>query len=586
MAPFHPAGKQRSRGFVILWIGFLLFFPGLLNADPGGGKVLRLIFWQAPAMLNPHLSGSFKDWNASRITYEPLASFDRQGRLVPFLAAEIPSRENGLLSPDGRSVTWKLKPGIRWSDGKPFTAKDVLFTYRFVTNPRTRADSVYNYSNIDRVEMLDRLTVRIRFKTPTACWHEAFVGRNVILPRHIFADWNNAKAHEAPANKAPVGTGPYRLVRYNPEEMLMIGDDIVNMVKIGYEPNPYYRDPEKPGFDRIVIWGGGDEQDAAQSVLVDGSRDFAWNLQMDAGVLSEMEARGKGRLLILMGPDVEYINLNKSDPHRSTENGERSSIRFDHPFFADKQVRQAFAHAIDRKRIAALYGRTGRPTTNIIVSPPKYRSPHTADLYRFDLDRAARLLDAAGWRDTDGDGIRDKDGIKMRVLFQTSMNAVRQQTQNIVKQTLNAIGVEVELKYIDSSVFFYNLDPSSVNSVWHFYADMQEYYTGNRSPDPQNFLKGMTCAKIPQKANNWQGLNISRWCNPQYDAMYQQLKCELDLQKRKALIIAMNDLAVADVAAIPLVNRAMVNAVGNDLTGIELTPWDSVTWKIVEWERR
>src|SRR5215207_25163 len=96
---------------------------------------LRLLLWQAPTTLNPHLAPGVKDQTASRISYEPLASFSQAGELIPFLAGEIPSLKNGGVAPDGKSVTWKLKQGVKWSDGQPFTAKDVLFTYKYVTNP-------------------------------------------------------------------------------------------------------------------------------------------------------------------------------------------------------------------------------------------------------------------------------------------------------------------------------------------------------------------------------------------------------------------------------------------------------------------
>ena len=103
-------------------------------------------------MLNPHLTSGFKDMNAARMTYEPLASFDAEGNLVPFLAAEIPSLDNGGVAADGRSITWKLKPDVFWSDGHPFTADDVAFTYEFITNPDIKAVTTGNYDVIESVE--------------------------------------------------------------------------------------------------------------------------------------------------------------------------------------------------------------------------------------------------------------------------------------------------------------------------------------------------------------------------------------------------------------------------------------------------
>ncbi|HZG39972.1 MAG TPA: ABC transporter substrate-binding protein, partial [Nodosilinea sp.] len=106
---------------------------------------LRLLYWQAPTILNPHFSSGFKDSEASRITLEPLASFDAEGNMVLFLAAEEPSLDNGGVAADGTSVTWKLKEGITWSDGTPFTAEDVVFTYEFIVNPEVATVNAGTY---------------------------------------------------------------------------------------------------------------------------------------------------------------------------------------------------------------------------------------------------------------------------------------------------------------------------------------------------------------------------------------------------------------------------------------------------------
>ena len=108
----------------------------------GGGGPLKLLLWQAPTLLNPHFAVGTKDQEACRLFYEPLAGWDKEGNLVPILAAEIPSKENGGLAADGLSVIWKLKPGVKWHDGKPFTADDVVFNWEYANNPETSAVSI------------------------------------------------------------------------------------------------------------------------------------------------------------------------------------------------------------------------------------------------------------------------------------------------------------------------------------------------------------------------------------------------------------------------------------------------------------
>src|SRR5262245_53412967 len=186
-------------------LGALCAVLGMLTAaaataaEAPDKNVLRLLLWQAPTTLNPHFADGIKDQTASRIVYEPLASFDREGNLVPFLAAEIPSLENGEIASDGRSVTWKLKRGVKWSDGEPFTAKDVVFTFKFITNPEVKSTSRESYKLVEGVEAIDDYTVRVTFKDVDPSWYLPFVGaKGMIIPEHVFAAFNNSGAETAP----------------------------------------------------------------------------------------------------------------------------------------------------------------------------------------------------------------------------------------------------------------------------------------------------------------------------------------------------------------------------------------------------
>lgn len=535
--------------------------------------LLKLLYWQAPTILNPHLSPGSKDFEGSRITYEPLASFDENAQLIPFLAAEIPSIENGGLAKDGKSVTWKLKQDVKWSDGTPFTADDVVFTYQYLSNPAVAATTTGNYEAVKSVEAVDKYTVKINFHDKNPAWSLPFVGLNgMILPRHIFAKYNGANAREAPANLQPIGTGPYRVVQFKP------GDIII------YEPNPFFREAGKPFFKRVELKGGGDATSAARAVLQTQDADFAWNLLVEAPILKQLESAGKGQVRVSKGSFVERILLNQTDPNQQTSEGERSSLKFPHPFFRDKKVRQAFNYAIDRETIVKqLYGVTATPTANILVAPESYASPNNK--LEFNLEKAAALLQEAGWKDSNGNGILDKDGVELSVLFQTSVNPLRQKIQEIVKQNLTSLGVKVELKSIDPSILFSG-DPANPDTINRFQADMQMFSSGNSNPDPGAYMKNWTCDEIPTKQNNWSKQNYARYCNPEYDKLWKQSTTELDTQKRQQLFIKMNDLLIQDAVVIPLVARAEVDGISNRLAGVELTPWDTKTWNIKEWKRK
>jgi peptide/nickel transport system substrate-binding protein len=552
----------------------------------GAGDTVRLYFWQAPTIVNPHLSPGTKDLSASRISYEPLASFDKDGTMVPFLAAEIPSRENGGVAADGRSVTWKLKKDVKWCDGKSFTANDVLFTYEYATNPKVGATSTATYDQVKSVEIVDDYTVKINFSDVNPAWSLPFVGnQGLILPRHIFEPYNNEKAKDAPANLVPVGTGPYCGAEFRKEDVLIIGEDVVNTIKIIYEANPYFREPDKPYFKRVELLGGGGDATKAAQLVASGAVDYSWNLQVTNDVLDQVDAGGKAKAVTLLGAFTERIMINFADPKKETADGERASVKFRHPFLTDKNVRQALAHAVDREAIARLYGRGGAITSNLLVSPSTYNSPNTTPYpYPLDLKKAAALLDAAGWKDSDGDGIRDKNGVKMSVVFQTSITPVRQGAQEIVKEAFESIGIRVDLLNIDSSIFLGPVE-GTTKTRRQFYADLEEYAFSNKSPDPGAYMVGWTCAEIAQKANNWSLSNWGRYCNPAYDELYKRSTTEMNPEQRRQLIIEMNDLLIEDVALIPLVQLGMPYGVLNDIVGVDATPWDVDTWDIKDWRR-
>jgi peptide/nickel transport system substrate-binding protein len=186
----------------------------------GGGGALKLLWWQGPTLLNPHFAVGTKDSEGSRIFYEPLAGWDPDGELYPVLASEVPTRQNGGVSADGLSVTWKLKRGVRWHDGKPFTADDVVFTAAYAADPETASVSIGSYKDI-KVEKVDDFTVVVRFKKPMPFWADALVGaRGMILPKHLFADYTGTRSRDAPTNLKPVGTGPYRFVDFRPGDLV------------------------------------------------------------------------------------------------------------------------------------------------------------------------------------------------------------------------------------------------------------------------------------------------------------------------------------------------------------------------------
>jgi len=583
------AGQMSRRRFVQTMIGLGLTAPmaaqmlasaGVAQAQSkatafnptkrGGGGHLKTLWWQAPTLLNPHFAVGTKDQDGSRIFYESLVSYDPEGNFFPVLAANIPSVQNGQLAKDGRSVVWKLKRGVAWHDGKPFTADDIVFNWEFAADPATAAVTSGTYAEVEKVDKVDSHTVKIYFKKPTPFWADPFCGvRGMIIPKHLFEAYKGAKSREAPNNLKPVGTGAYRFVDFKP-------GDIVRA-----ELNPNYHVPNRPFFDTMEMKGGGDAVSAARAVMQTGEYDYAWNMQVEDEILKRFEQGGRGHADISIGGNMEHIQLNNTDPWTEVD-GERSSLKTTHPFLGDPAVRQAMNLLVDRTSVQEeIYGRTAIVTANFLNAPARFNSKNTK--WEFSVDKANQILDAGGWK-RGADGIRAKDGKKLKMVYQTSINQPRQKTQQIVKQACAKAGIEIEIKAVTASVFF-SSDAANPDTYTHFYTDIQMYTTTQIMPDPQDFMLQHTPWQVATKENKWQGRNITRWRSDEYGRLYKASEAELDPVKRAALFIQMNDLLIKNVVVIPVAWRPRVAAIGNKMRNAIQSGWDSDFWYLPFWHK-
>jgi len=558
----------------------MLAAAGLAHAQPaappftptrrGGGGELRILMPDAPTLLNPHFARGLKDYSAARIFYEPLASFDPDGNLVPVLAEEIPTLKNGGLSRDGRSVTWRLKRDVAWHDGKPFTAEDVVFNWEYGMDPAAASTGLGGYEDVARVEGLDPHTAKVTFKAPTPFWPGVFCGLGgQLIPRHVFQAYRGARAREAPANLHPIGTGPYRLVEFKPAETIRA------------EINPHYHVAHRPYFDRLDVKGGGDSVSAARAVIQTGEYDFAYYLTLEEDVLRRVEQGGKGKALVAFGSGINHIQFNLADPWAEVD-GERSSIKSPHPLLSDPAVRTALSLLVDRASLQEqIYGRVGRVTSNFLNAPSRFQSKNTS--WEFSIDKASRLLEGAGWK-RGGDGVRAKDGRRLKMVFQTVTGAATQKTQAIVKQACGKAGIQMELKAVVPSAYFSG-DPANPDTFSRFSADLQMYTTFG-GVDPQGLMAQFVSWEVAAKANKWSGRNVTRWRNEEYDRLWRAAETELDPVKRAATFIRMNDLVVQNVVVVPLLWRGVMHAVSSRLAGLEANGWDSIFARLPYWHRR
>ena len=549
-------------------------FAPVAMAERGSDGEVKIIYWQAPSILNPFLSGGTKDGESASLVIEPLGRYNETGAMVPYLAEEIPTVANGGVSEDLKSITWKLKSGLLWSDGTPVTSADVKFTAEYCMHPEGGCAQASKFDGVDSVETIDDLTVKVTFKDAKPNPYGPFMGmQSPIIQAAQFADCLGAKAPECTeANFNPIGTGPFKVDEFKP-------NDVITM-----SANPNYRDPAKPAFAKLTFKGGGDATAAGRAVMETGEYDYAWNMQLAPDVLANMAAGGKGTPISAFGTLVERLEMNMTNPSADLPEGERATIAHPHPFLSDINVRKALSMAIDRELLVEVgYGQAGRPTCNLVPGPEIYASPNT-DCMTQDIAGANAMLEAAGWV-KGADGVRAKDGVRLSILYQTSTNAVRQDFQALIKQWWSEIGVETELRNLSASVFFGG-DPGSPDTFQKFYADVEMYANNFDGTDPQSYLAAYRCGGEPKPDSQWQGENINRFCDPAYDALIDELGRTSDLAKRGEIAIKMNDMLTKDsYTIIPLVDRGRVSAHANSLGGVILNTWDSELWNAADWYR-
>ena len=547
------------------------------EAPPAEVKVLTIHYWQAPSVPSPYLSGGYKDTDAAAVTLEPLAKYDPDGNIVPALAVEIPTLENGGFAQDRMSITWKLKEGLMWSDGTDVTTEDIVFTWRYCADKHTGCTSESSFDGIASVEALDDLTVKITFEAPTPYPYQAFVGSGTpIISRVQFADCIDAAASTClEQNYAPLGTGPYRITNFQPND------------RIAYERNPHYHGAT-PYFDHVILKSGGNATAAARSVLETGDVDYAWNVQVEPEILTRMHEAGLGNVVVAYSGLVERIVLNQTnpDPDLGDSRSEYLDGQNPHPFLTFKPIRHAMSLAIDRDHIAKeLYGFAGVATCNLITGPPIYVSTGNDACLSQDIEEANRLLDENNVLDTDGDGIREYNGTPLKITYQTSTNSIRQDTQTLIRDWWREIGIKARLIDHDASVFFGG-DPveNKKASYRRFFADVQMFASGT-GIDPQQALSDLLCKHIPTHEDNWSLSNVARSCNTEYDSLFAQLEQTRIGPEREDLVKRLNDLHVQNYFEIPLVNRGFVSAHLNTLQGVRINGWDSEMWNIAEWRR-
>ncbi len=531
--------------------------PTQTQADAGTpkrGGTARVGISQEPILLNPLLGSQTINAIVSEATLEGLARGAPDGTFAPILSAEIPTVENGGVSKDGLTVTWKLKKGVLWSDGKPFTAKDVVFTYNVIMNPANPIVDKTGYPDIESATAVDDATVQVKYKQLFSGYKLHF---NWIVPEHVFN--GDTVIDKKDFNRAPVGTGPFKFKSW------ASGDNIA------FERNTNFREREKPYLDGLAFKVVPSREAAVQAFKV-GEIDALWNL-IEVNI-PEFEAMQDAVIEPTPSSRVERLILNTSCP----SGPQQGDPKCPHPVLGDVRVRQAIELAIDKKALVdkLLFGKT---TVASSVIPLGWFAPQLQPS-EFSPDKAKKLLDEAGWK-PGADGIRVKDGVRAHLEYGTTTgDRLREQTQQVIQEMLKNVGIEVEIKNSPSAVLLGQWQDNAPRARGSFDILM---WTTNADLDPQKHMMNyFHSSRIPAD-NNRTGQNFHRVADPEIDKAVESAGATLDENARKGSYKTAAEKINTDKGHIVLYNRLEIDAWKKYVKGHKMDVWDYMGWDTANW---
>jgi peptide/nickel transport system substrate-binding protein len=519
------------------------------EAPPAGPKVITILWTQEFDTLNPLYSSMWFSIVTQQFWLAWAWEFDQENEAFPKLVTEIPSEENGGLSPDGTIITMHLREDIRWSDGEQITAEDFIFTYEMAIDPKNTVSSSYPYDNITSVTAPDDRTVVITFEEPFAPWLATLW--HGILPAHILRPVYEAEGtiDNAAWNLAPtVGAGPYV---FDTWESGSFARFVVNENYWG----------EKPNIGEIFMRFVPD--DASQTAaLKAGDGDIGAFVAYsdvpgleDAGlqIITEPSGYNEGWFFLV-----------------NEEVG--------HPALLDVRVRRAIAMAFDREAIARdlLLGLTEVPAS-FWDALPFYNDPPLEN-YPYDPEAANALLDEAGWTDTNGDGVRDKDGVELVITHGTNIREIRQDVQAVAQQQLAQVGIRLELFSFDDDIYFADYGDGGPAATGEL--DIMEWSDGPVWPDADVYY--WLCSEIPSDENPI-GTNWFFICDEELDALIKQQASQVDPDERQQTISRINQIFHDQVYWLGLWQDPDVWAVNTRLRNVKfsgVTPF----YNVVEWD--
>ncbi len=522
------------------------------NAKPGAEAEEAIVgIAQEPDSLDPLFGEMMAGTEIRGAIFRSLVMRDDTLKLRPVMAEEIPTLENGgirLLPGGGMRTTWRLRKGFKWDDGTPVTAEDFIFAHRVIMTKGMPVITREVDRRIEKMEAPDPYTLVVIWKVRFA---RASDNVHFPLPRHVLAPLlkqGPMKYREGFFNTKPVGNGPYRLTAWEPGDHLIL------------ERNPHF--PGKPGRFRRIIYKVIPNTGALEVNLASGGVHAISPIGFSFDQALDLERRRGGKLRTFFTPGMiwEHIDFNH-----------------DSPLLKDKRVRQALLYATNREGIVkALFGGKQK-VAHSWLPPQHYGYDPSVKRYPYDLERARRLLDEAGWKPGPNGIRRNPEGLEMRlVLMTTAGDRVREKIQQVIRDDWRKVGVEVTLRNQPAKVYFgetvrYRKFPHLAMYAWLL----------NPSSDGETFW---TKDNIPSEKNNWQGQNNAGFVHEEITRIDHLIPVTIDKAERIRLFRREQEIWTEELPALPLYFRMDVSATRPNFRGWKPTGTDTpVTWNAESW---
>jgi peptide/nickel transport system substrate-binding protein len=477
--------------------------------------------------LNPAFNSDLILAWMSELTMAYLIRFDHENKPIPDLATEVPTARNGGISADGKTITFHLRKGVKWSDGAPFDADDVVFSTRVILDPKTNVVSRDGWDQIARIDEPDKYTVVYRLKAPYSPFASVYFstgGSNpAIMPKHLLATTRDI--NKDPYNALPVGIGPFAYKAWKR------GDRVVMVANPGYWRGP----PKLKQIEYRIT----PSRDTLLSELQTGDLDM-WPIAARAYY---------PRLLKIPGVSVvrqASFAFNHID------------FNLTHPVLRDPAVRTALRLALDRRTLRDKVSHGLGILQDGVLSPASPFFDPKIRFVDFDIAKANAVLNAAGWK-RGPDGIRSKNGLRLSLELVSNAGSPDTDTQiELIREWWKKIGVDFVRKNVDPRLLFAPYTDGGIIQNGKFDLVFFAWFT-----NPSGDMSGLySCAQVPPN-----GQNDLRWCNPTAEPAMQAFKHTYEFASQKRYDDILQEELARDVPTIVIAVPEDLYAYNSDLKG-------------------